>query len=636
MTPLWWLLGFLPALLVLYFLKLKREEVRISSTLLWRRSLEDLHVNAPFQRLRRSLLFWLQLAALSFLILAVWRPRCDRAAEIGRSAIVAIDVSGSMKAVEDGTSRFERARDEALALVDRLEPTDRMIVLSFAQVAATVQPLTSDRALLSSRLRSLEPTDLPTDFAAVLETLSEVAESLESPAIWVIGDGAHGGLDAAPAKVQRFEYQFIRVGGKETENVAITQADVRRTYGHTPRTELFALVSSRFTTEKEWTVRIEREGQLIDARRVRLAPGGHEGIIVDVSLVKPGLLEVAIEAGDALETDNRVVLALDEPKPTPVLIVGPENPWLDDVFRSSPEVAVERVTPEGFPRERLAQQVVDGTAPVLVFDRWLPETIPAAPALFIGCHPSDALASVDYKEREQPVIVDWDRIHPVLRDLAFESVRIRRGEVASSEDARFRCLADATDGCLISELKRSRPGGGTVSAIVVGFDILESNWPLGHFSFPIFFDNAIAWLGRSELEKRARWQTGEVLTAKPPPGVEPGAHLRFRDPSGAERPAVAEPGGLVSLGRIERTGVYELLVDGKVVDRFPADLLDDSESNLTPRLEASSKTGDGAATGPIVEAASVRETRELWPWFALAALAFVVLEWYVYHRRTYI
>jgi hypothetical protein len=34
-----------------------------------------------------------------------------------------------------------------------------------------------------------------------------------------------------------------------------------------------------------------------------------------------------------------------------------------------------------------------------------------------------------------------------------------------------------------------------------------------------------------------------------------------------------------------------------------------------------------------VTGAAEESTRDLWMWFALAALAFVLLEWYVYNRR---
>ena len=52
-----------PAIVLLYFLKLKRQPLEVPSTYLWRKSIEDLHVNSIWQRLRQSLLLLLQLAA---------------------------------------------------------------------------------------------------------------------------------------------------------------------------------------------------------------------------------------------------------------------------------------------------------------------------------------------------------------------------------------------------------------------------------------------------------------------------------------------------------------------------------------------------------------------------------------------
>ena len=65
---------FIPAVIVLYLLKLKRTDLQIPSTLLWRRSLEDLKANTPFQKLKRNLLLLLQLIIIALLTFAVARP----------------------------------------------------------------------------------------------------------------------------------------------------------------------------------------------------------------------------------------------------------------------------------------------------------------------------------------------------------------------------------------------------------------------------------------------------------------------------------------------------------------------------------------------------------------------------------
>ena len=52
---LWVAAIVVPPLVLLYFLRLRRRQESVSSTFLWRRAVQDLQVNAPFQRLRRNL-----------------------------------------------------------------------------------------------------------------------------------------------------------------------------------------------------------------------------------------------------------------------------------------------------------------------------------------------------------------------------------------------------------------------------------------------------------------------------------------------------------------------------------------------------------------------------------------------------
>src|SRR3989449_2400167 len=85
-----------PSLLLLYFLKLRRREMAVSSTLLWKKAIQDLQVNAPFQKLRRNLLLMLQLALLLALCLALSRPVANYTPGAGRTSVILIDRSASM------------------------------------------------------------------------------------------------------------------------------------------------------------------------------------------------------------------------------------------------------------------------------------------------------------------------------------------------------------------------------------------------------------------------------------------------------------------------------------------------------------------------------------------------------------
>jgi len=107
-----------PLLLLLYFLKLKRRETAVSSTLLWKRAVRDLQVNAPFQRLRRNLLLLLQLLALTAMLLALAGPVLALRRGPGRRYVLLIDRSASMNATDVEPSRLAEARKQAKVFVE--------------------------------------------------------------------------------------------------------------------------------------------------------------------------------------------------------------------------------------------------------------------------------------------------------------------------------------------------------------------------------------------------------------------------------------------------------------------------------------------------------------------------------------
>src|SRR5947199_733135 len=120
-----WLLLLVPVIVLLYLLKLKRRAVTVSSVLLWSRLLKDVQANSPFQKLRRNLLLLLQLLIVALAIFALARPFLRVQALGGKSVVLILDGSASMKsrdrlrfAQATGGTRFEAARRAALKMVD--------------------------------------------------------------------------------------------------------------------------------------------------------------------------------------------------------------------------------------------------------------------------------------------------------------------------------------------------------------------------------------------------------------------------------------------------------------------------------------------------------------------------------------
>src|SRR5271154_6054185 len=104
----------IPLLLLLYFLKLRRREMDVASTFLWKKAIQDLQVNAPFQKLRRNLLLLLQLLLLVLLCLALSRPVSNYTPGAGKTSVILIDRSASMAAKDlSGHSRLDEAKKNA-------------------------------------------------------------------------------------------------------------------------------------------------------------------------------------------------------------------------------------------------------------------------------------------------------------------------------------------------------------------------------------------------------------------------------------------------------------------------------------------------------------------------------------------
>src|SRR5262245_14544563 len=167
-------------LLLLYFLKLKRKPQAVPSTFLWKKSIEDLHVNRLLQWLRKNILLLLQLLVLLAAIYAVLAPRIHGTEASGRHYILMIDNSASMSATDVKPSRLEWAKAEALREIDAATDADFGMVIVFNSTAEIRQSYIGNRAVLRKAVEDIQPTNNPTHVDDALALAASLANPLFS------------------------------------------------------------------------------------------------------------------------------------------------------------------------------------------------------------------------------------------------------------------------------------------------------------------------------------------------------------------------------------------------------------------------------------------------------------------------
>ncbi|HWO94630.1 MAG TPA: BatA and WFA domain-containing protein [Dehalococcoidia bacterium] len=262
-----------PALLILYFLKLRRRDVEVSSTLLWKKAIQDLQANAPFQKLRRNILLLLQLLALSAMLLALGQPQITRQAVGGTRHVILIDRSASMKSLDEDDarggmqSRLDAARKQALALVDSLregglmdrDGGDEAMVIAFAAQGEVLQPMTRDKAALRRAIEAITPTDAPTSIEeamrlALAQRPRRVVENVGLDAgppitFHIFSDGRIPDAEKAVPGPED-SVVFHRLGKPDASNVGIVGMRAERSFENPARLSVFVSLMNTSTTSR--------------------------------------------------------------------------------------------------------------------------------------------------------------------------------------------------------------------------------------------------------------------------------------------------------------------------------------------------------------------------------------------------
>ncbi len=679
----WAILAGVPVgIIALYFLKLRRRPVQVPSTLLWRRSMEDLHVNSLFQRLRKNLLLFLQLLAVLLVMLALAGPRIRGTSSLGERFVLAIDNSASMSASDILPTRLEKAKLEAKKIVDAMKSNDLAMVVSFSDRARVVSNYTGNRSLLNQRIDSITPTETTTSLrealqvAAGLANPSKQAEGVAAnnivpPKLKVYTDG--GFPDVEGFSLGNLEPEVIVIGEAPpappsdadskakadartkppSNNVAILALQTRRNEERPDVYQVFGRAHNYKAEDVEAKAQLYKldpakpgaPGTLIDAISLKIGKQGDQSFNFDLPDTGAAELEVRLEFPDDLPLDNRAFTLIGAPRKAQILVVTAGNRYLVDTLRTP--LATDRadviiVSPDDYKTDAYKRDVAAGRFDLVIYDRVRPDVPPEANALYFGALPPGP-AYEKSRTIENPAILDVNASHPLMQFIRELSVvRVLKATIVDPPPGST-VLFESDSGPVAFVAPRNGFSDAVICFSLVEGRDFNTDW-VTKYSFPLFLFNALQALGN------ARESAGEevhipgqavVLRAENAPPT-----MTITDPKGkTSAPISRTVQGTFLFNDANLTGIYHAKWAPNGTQSFAVNQFDLRESDLAPRGLVPEGTPENQADAykikigynPVVGTRQTSVAPQDWWWvIATIALGVICLEWYIYNRRVYI
>ena len=242
-----WLLLLLPVLVLWYLWKRKQQTASLSIS-----SIKGFRTGNNWLAKLKPILFLLRLLALAAIVVALARPRnVDESTRIkttsGIDIVMAIDVSASMLARDLKPNRLEALKKVAGRFINA-RPNDRIGLVEYAGESFTKTPLTSDKSIALSSLKSIRYNTIIEGGTAIGMGLATAVNRLkeskaQSKVIILLTDGVNntGFIDPKIASELAVEFGIkVYTIGLGTNGMAVTPMGVlpngKFQYGNQPVT----------------------------------------------------------------------------------------------------------------------------------------------------------------------------------------------------------------------------------------------------------------------------------------------------------------------------------------------------------------------------------------------------------------
>jgi hypothetical protein len=620
------LAGLAVPIILMYILKLRRKQHLVSSTLLWQRALDDVQANAPWQRLRPSMLLLLQLLALLALVLALAGPAYTSSRHVAGDVILIVDESYGMQAHDVAPSRFAAALSQAHSLAGNLPGGNVASVIGMSAQPRLAIAESSDGGAIGRAIDGLRPGISAPNFLGALSLAASLARSGERTRVVVL-TSRESGISSLPLRAP-FPVEIVRIGSPTLHDLGITAFSGARS-GATVRA-LVRIGNFGGATESS-DLNLFVDGQLADVRPVQVAPGKQETLFWTDLPGSARALQVRLAHADDVDADKSAWAVTGSVGPQRVLLVTRADYFVETALSLDPAVSVVTVAPAAY-----RDSLVHGYD-LVVFDGTLPRTLPAMPVLLLSPPagrtrlpgggtivlgrfvPGSGIAQSASPAGPSPGVPTG-----ILRYVDLSDVHIGRSRKATLPG----WIQPVASGAAGAPLLAAGENNGRRLALTT-FSLQESDWPL-RISFPILIQNLLRYVAPAFAPGATALDAGQTIQLTPPPGT---AEIRVLRPDGTVSTLPARPGtGFAPFAGTAQTGIYTATAVGSgrpISVRFAVNFL---PARPAPASGPPDETLGAATSNPGSSSTASIPTNIGWA-FALAFLLLLSAEWWFAFRR---
>jgi hypothetical protein len=600
MLGLLWLL-VVPALILLYMLRPQRLRRQVPSLRLWRGVPQMERTRTRLRRPPLSLLLLVEILAIAAGAFALAQPALTAPAP--RSAIIILDASGSMQALDKNETRFNEATDQARNIIAKMGSSDLITLLSAGASVTTACAACSPQDAQRT-LQAMSPGAGSADIAGALAVASGLAHQASGvPDVVVISDGEFDpvGAPLVGAQTANFSLRYIGVGSP-VDDLAVTALDARRPPDGRSGYIAYARVDNRGTADATFEVAALADTVPLPVRSETVPGGGNVGITWQVPAGTARFtvsVQHSADYADALPADDRAIIFL----PT-------AGEYQVNVVAAEPDLYVRALAPiDGL--QAITNTTLPGAAFSIIVGK-LPASLPAGNLVLVApdgdlssfapgttLHPAGTMSSV------QPAVVDAS--HPLLSGIDLNALQVSHANIYQlgnlSGASWLETLVDSREGPLV--LAGEQDGRRVV---VLTFDPSQSNLPK-LAAFPLLMANIVDWL----------YPLADTEAVTPGQTLQLPAGSTVQTPSGQNLPV----GASGRFAGTDESGIYRVTVPANPAPQAFAVNMADSSMEITA-------TDHPELTHPQAAPATGQTAQAFW--LPLAALALVLFggEWLIF------